>query len=97
MNIAADVGTTFQLGRYTVRCSLRPDNPAFARYLIYRNNLLVGRQFSRPSLEDCRWLEKWGTKYATVSFVRDISAEARRTRGGIATERRRREREAIAA
>jgi hypothetical protein len=90
MNIAADVGTTFQLGRYTVRVAMRQDNPAFAKYLIFRNNLLVGRQFSRPSLSDCEWLEKWGTKYADVSFQRDISAEERRTRGGDA-ERRRRE------
>ena len=89
MNIAADVGTTFTLGRYTVRCALRPDNPAFAKYLIFRNNLLVGRQFSRPSLSDCAWLERWGDKYATVSFQRDISAEERRERGGSETRRRR--------
>ena len=93
MNIAADVGTTFTLGRYTVRCALRQDNPGFAKYLIFRNNLLVGRQFSRPSLEDCQWLEKWGDKYATVSFQRDISAEERRNRGGNATRRGRQRKE----
>lgn len=96
MNIASDVGTTFQLGRYTVRVAMRQDNPAFAKYLIFRRNLLVGRQFSRPSFSDCEWLERWGDKYATVSQFRDISesksasAAERRNRGGDA-ERRRRE------
>lgn len=46
------------LGKYTVRIGLRADNPAFAVYLIYVGDRLVGKQFSVPSVTDCDWLSK---------------------------------------
>lgn len=45
------------LGPYTIREGLRPDNPAFPCYLVFRGAKLIGRQFSMPSLTDCEWLE----------------------------------------
>lgn len=54
--IAADVGTTYQLGRFTIRVGLRPDNPAFPRFLVFLGDDLVGKQFSRPCVTDCEWL-----------------------------------------
>ncbi len=46
-----------KLGPYTVVATLRPDNPAFPRYLIFRGEKLVGKQFSMPNESDCRWHE----------------------------------------
>ena len=97
MLIAADVGTTFQLGPYTVRIGLRADNPAFARYLVFKRDRLVGKQFSRPCLSDCEWLEQWGSEYARGSrnieeiLVGGISAtslDEYRNRGGNSTRKR---------
>lgn len=55
-----DLGTTFQLGPYTIRISLRTDNPAFASFLIFRGDALIGKQFSRPCETDCQRLEHQG-------------------------------------
>jgi hypothetical protein len=65
--IAADIGKTFKLGRYVVRIALRHDNPAFAKYLIFRGDKLIGRQFSWPCESDCQWHERMAGVYATVS------------------------------
>ena len=80
--IAADVGKTFTLGKYMVRIALRPDNPAFARYLVFHLGKLVGHQFSRPSEADCRWLERWVTGYADESRWVQTSTLCQRKRGG---------------
>lgn len=72
MIIAEEVGTTYTAGAYTVRISLRPDNPAFARYLVFKFDKLVGRQFSRPSETDCQWLERC-CQYATESHCATFS------------------------
>ena len=49
---------TFELGPYTVRLGLRADNPAFPVHIIMRGEKLIGKQFSRPCLDDCRALER---------------------------------------
>lgn len=49
---------TFDLGPYTVRLGLRPDNPAFPAYLVFRGDRLIGRQFSCPSESDCQRIER---------------------------------------
>jgi hypothetical protein len=49
-----------KLGPYKIVEGLRRDNPAFPVYLIYKGDRLVGRQFSRPCLSDCQWLERGG-------------------------------------
>lgn len=48
----------FDLGPYTVRLSVRPDNPYWIQYLVFRAGLLIGRHFSKPDLDCCRWLEQ---------------------------------------
>lgn len=61
---------TFQLGEFTVRVRMRQDNPAFPQYVIYRSDEFVGRSFSRPSIDDARWLLRQnieGTIYASVT------------------------------
>lgn len=54
------------LGVYSVRVGLRPDNPAFPSYLVYKGDDFIGKQFSMPSEEDCRWLERQRGVYATA-------------------------------
>lgn len=61
-----NIGETMQLGPFTVRCTLRFDNPAFPRYLVFRGDRLVGAQFSMPNESDCRWLARGGV-YASDS------------------------------
>ena len=58
MLIAKEIGTSFVLGIYTVRICLRPDNPAFPTFMIYRGATLIGRHMSRPGLSDCERLER---------------------------------------
>lgn len=55
-----------ECGEFTVRIGLRPDNPAFPCYIIFKGAVLVGKQFSYPTLEDCRWLER-SAQYAERS------------------------------
>jgi hypothetical protein len=55
--------TEWKCGRYTVRQTLRLDNPAFARFLILRNGKIVGTSFSMPNRAWCEAIErlaKWG-------------------------------------
>ena len=49
--------TTLVMGAFTVRVCLRPDNPAFPIYAVYRGELFVGKSFSMPDEGCCRWLE----------------------------------------
>lgn len=65
--IASETGSTFTLGKFTIRIGLRPDNPAFPRYLVFLGDDLVGKQFSRPCLSDCEWLHRTRGVYATQS------------------------------
>lgn len=65
--------TSFDLGPFTVRIGLRPDNPAFPVYLVFRGERLIGKHFSRPSESDCRWLERNNGVYATGSRWPEIS------------------------
>ena len=90
MLIAAGVGTAFALGPYTVRIALRTDNPAFATYNVFRKGRFIGKQFSRPSGEDCAHLERWGNVYATQSHWPESSTYDRRSKGAIAARRARR-------
>jgi hypothetical protein len=49
---------TFTLGPYTVRQQVRPDNPFWSQFLIFRGDKLVGKSFSCPDLQCCMWLER---------------------------------------
>lgn len=51
---------SWHLGPYFVRQTVRPDNPYWPCYIVFRGQKLVGKQFSRPNEADCQWLEKWG-------------------------------------
>src|SRR5579864_987351 len=64
------VGETLQIGPYTVRASIRIDNPAFPAYLVYRNDRLIGRSFSMPDLDCCQWLERTGGSFGSAATVK---------------------------
>jgi hypothetical protein len=91
--------TTIVLGAYQVRIGLRPDNPAFPVYLVFRGATLIGRQFSRPSESDCQYLEHWTGQYACDSTWLETSCVERRQRAGQhtaeSTRRRGRPRKAV--
>lgn len=53
-----------KIGPYTVVEGLRRDNPAWPVYLVYKGDALVGRQFSKPCLSDCEWLDRERVVYA---------------------------------
>lgn len=55
--IIADTGQ-FELGPYTIYQRVRPDNPAWPAYLVFRGDKLIGRNFSKPDLGCCEWLER---------------------------------------
>lgn len=44
---------------YSVRVTLRPDNPRFPRYVVMRGNRIVGYSFSCPSLAQCADIERF--------------------------------------
>lgn len=58
------VGDVDTIGVYTVRCMMRPDNPYWPRYVVFRGERRVGVQFSMPSESDCQWLERRKGQYA---------------------------------
>lgn len=49
---------TFQLGPYTVRQQPRRDSPAWACYLVFLGDVLIGKSFSMPNRSDCEWIER---------------------------------------
>jgi len=72
---------TFTLGEFTVVEALRPGNnwPIFVVYVGVR---LIGRQLSRPSIGDCRWLEQHNGRYASDSTWTEPKAKHRRAGPG---------------
>lgn len=50
--------TSWRCGRYTVQQTVRPDNPAWARYLIIRAGKVVGVSFSVPNAGWCESIER---------------------------------------
>ena len=69
-----NIGETMQLGRFTVRCALRFDNPAFPKYLVFAGERLVGCQFSIPNESDCRWHEVRQGQYAKADETKKNSS-----------------------
>lgn len=59
------------LGKYTIRIGLRPDNPAFPKYIILVGEKIVGVQFSMPSITDCQWHEHQRGVYAKAEQSED--------------------------
>lgn len=53
---------SFTIGRYTVWQRPRFDNPAFAQYLIYLRDKLLGKSFSLPDIGCCEWVERHGSE-----------------------------------
>lgn len=49
---------SFVLGQFTVIQRPRPDNAAWAVYIIYRDGKIVGKSFSVPDEGCCQWLEQ---------------------------------------
>lgn len=50
--------STFVLGDFTVQERPRFDNPAFAVYIVLRAGCFIGKSFSRPDLDCCKWLAR---------------------------------------
>jgi hypothetical protein len=79
---------TYQLGRYTVRQQPHWDNPAFAQYLVFLDDVLIGKCFSSPGISDCDWLEhqqRNQTMYAySIAPVNDLSEHRRGRRPRLA-------------
>lgn len=76
---------TLTLDKFTVRAGLRPDNPAFPVYLVFIGERLIGKSFSLPDLECCRWLERQITDrlvYAASSATLKEYSNRRRGRRG---------------
>lgn len=74
--------STFTLSSFTVRVRPRFDNPAWAVYLVFAGERLIGKQFSIPTLSDCEWLQR--QIYATASHARETSRDVQlRTIDGI--------------
>lgn len=48
----------FEIGPYRVRQQPRFDSPAWACYLVFLGDVLIGKSFSMPSQSDCEWLER---------------------------------------
>jgi hypothetical protein len=73
--------STYTAGDFTVQQRPRQDNPAFAVFLVFLGETLIGKQFSRPTESDCRWLER--NIYAAPNSARyaDTSGRVRRLRG----------------
>jgi hypothetical protein len=80
---AVNIGETIEIGPFTVRCGMRPDNPAWPVYLIYRRDKLIGRQFSMPSRSDCDSLQAGGALHGDAYESR---AEEKPKLRGIAAE-----------
>lgn len=49
---------SFSVGTYTVWQRPRMDNPAFAQYLVFLGEKLIGKTFSVPDVDACRWLQQ---------------------------------------
>jgi hypothetical protein len=56
--------STFTISVFTIKQKPLFDNPAFAVFLIFLKDRLVGRQISYPTLTDCRWHEQRHGVYA---------------------------------
>lgn len=73
------------LGPYVVREGLRPDNPAFPVYLIFKGDELIGKSFSMPDEGCCRWIEQQAeyerTVYAEPAKKEDTSIYLRGVTG----------------
>lgn len=59
--------TSFDLGPFKIHQRPRFDNPAFAVYLVFRGERLIGKSFSRPDQSCCEWLERTNGVYAEPS------------------------------
>lgn len=57
----------FRLGQYTVSVRPRPDNPGWPVYVVFIGERFVGKSFSRPDEECCRFLERFAGRYAEPS------------------------------
>ncbi len=60
MNIAET--RSFAVGPFTIWQRPRKDNPAFAQYLVYLADKLLGKSFSLPDLGCCEWIQRNGSE-----------------------------------
>lgn len=62
----------YELGRFTVQQRPRPDSPAWAVYIVFLGDKLIGRQFSTPTVSDCEWLER--QQHDEIVYARQSAA-----------------------
>jgi len=73
----------WQCGRFVIQQRPRPDNPAWAVYIVILDAREIGRSFSLPDVDCCEWLlhQPDGT-YAPPSMIKHWSyTERQRKRG----------------
>ena len=63
----------FAVGRFTVQQRPRFDNPAWAVYIVFLGQRLIGKNFSLPGISDCEWLKRENGVYAKQSRALEIS------------------------
>jgi hypothetical protein len=57
---------TWREGPYTVRQQPRNDNPYWPCYLVFLDDVLMGKSFSRPDLGCCDWIRRQYEEGRTV-------------------------------
>lgn len=70
-----------RVGKYVVRVGLRPDNPAFPQFLVYRGDKFIGKQFSVPCESDCDWLARQADAHSPQYAPRSKPARKHSTGG----------------
>lgn len=78
--------STWTIGRFTIHKRPRFDNPAWAVFLVYCGEELVGKQASYPSLTDCEWLLRQGIYAESSARVTLRERPGSHLRGGRATK-----------
>jgi hypothetical protein len=76
--------SSYTLGRFTVQQRPRFDNPAWAVYIVFLGERLIGKSFSMPDIGCCEWLQR-NSVYATDSQHLRAALGRRRKPGTAAT------------
>jgi hypothetical protein len=77
----------WKCGKYSIRQTLRIDNPAFARYLIMRGGKIVGASFSVPDEGWCEFVERFTNLNRYVEKSASLKRYTYRLRGVVARQR----------
>ena len=73
---------TYPLGKFTVRQQPIFNNPAWAEFLVFLGDHLIGKCFSSPSVSDCHWLERQQREQTIFAYTTDPLPELSTNRRG---------------